>query len=258
MIKFNIFKNKWMWVGLFFFAIFIGSVISYQNVTARPQEDGTLILQSQDKNLGVSYVIGIDNLANEVNSMVEYDTSSLAGLNKFRQFNTQILEQIIENKEKEIIPAKITFNAPLTQEEFTSFVKNYGIEVSHYIIYMKEPDGKIATIQGSPAEGELIPTQFLNVATQSIAQEYNQSAQFLGWVEVNGSIPAEQALTLSQDKTVFMVDVMHLFLTSQLTDEVLATAGYSYWDRQNFLQQGFSSIQYKSVAWELYHLGIEK
>jgi hypothetical protein len=226
-------------------------------VTARPQEDGTLVLSVVDENSGVSYVIGVDNLNNEVNGMIEYDRTSVAGIEKYRAFNDQELAKILQNVDAmKSIPVNITFNTPLDQTNFTEFVKQYEISVKSYIIYMREPDGKIATIQGGPSDTELVPVEFFNTATTSISQEYNSGAEFVGWVEVDGTVQAKHVSEIKADQHVFMIDVMQLFLESKLTDEALAKAGIAKDVRRELLQFGFTEIYRAPIAWEVYHLGL--
>lgn len=250
-------ESKWILLVLTIFVILAGFVISYQGVTARPQEDGTLVIQVADENSGISYVIGVDNLNNEVNGMIEYDQNSEDGIEKYREFNDQELTKILQNVDTmKGIPVKITFNTPLDQTNFTEFVKQYEIGVKNYTIYMLEPDGKIATIQGGPSNTELVPIEFFDIATTSISQEYNTGAEFVGWVEVDGTVQAKHISEIKADQRVFMVDVMQLFLESKLTDEALAEAGIAGSVRQELLQFGFTEIYRAPVAWGLYHLGL--
>lgn len=252
-IKF--FKSKWILLLLTIFGILVGFVISNQGVTARPQEDGALVLSVEDETSGVSYVIGVDNLNNEVNGMIEYDQNSAAGIEKYRAFSNQKLASILQNTDAtDHIPVKVTFNTPLNQAEFAELVNQYEIDVKKYIIYMLEPDGKIATIQGSPSNTELVPAEFLNTATASISREYNADAEFIGWVEMDGTVQVNRIPDIQADQRIFLVDIMHLFLESKLTDEVLAEAGMAKDVRQELLQFGFTEIHQAPLAWSLYHL----
>jgi hypothetical protein len=254
-IKF--FKSKWILLVILIFGILVGFAISKQGVTARPQEDGTLVLSVEDETSGVLYVIGVDNLNNEVNGMIEYDQNSAPGIEKYRAFNNQELANILQNADAmDNIPVKVTFNTPLNQAEFAELVKQYGIDVKKYIIYMLEPDGKIATIQGSPSDTELVPAEFFNTATTSISQEYNTGAEFIGWVEVDGTVQANRIPDIKADRRIFLVDIMPVFLESKLTDKVLAEAGIAKDVRQELLQFGFTEIHQAPLAWSLYHLGL--
>jgi len=252
-------KGKWTLLGLAVIVILIGFVVMNQRATARPQEDGTLVLAVANENTGVSYLIGVDNLANEVNGRIEYDSSTATGIEQYREFNNQELAKLLQNVDAaDSIPVKITFNSPFSQEKFAEFVEQYQIEVENYLIYMLEPDGKIATIQGGPTETELVPTEFFNIATSSVAQEYSPGAEFLGWVEVNGTVQANRVSQINDDPHVFLVDVMRLFLETKLTDEALATAGIPGVTRRNLLNNGYAEIQQRPLAADLYHLGLMK
>lgn len=247
---------KWILLASAVIVVFAGFVISNRRATARPQEDATIVLAIEDKPLGVSYLIGVDNQANEVIGRVEYDRT-VTGIENYRTFNNQELTQILQNTDtKDTIPVKVTFSTPLSQAEFTEFVEQFEISVENYIIYMLEPDGKTATIQGSPSDAELIPVEFFNTATTSISQEYNSGAELLGWVEVNGTVQANHISEMQTDARVFLIDVMQLFLESKLTGEALASAGVARSVRQELLQAGFTEIYQAPVAWELYHLGM--
>lgn len=225
-----------------------------QDVTARPQEDGTLVLSERDKDAGVSYMIGVDNLRNEVNGMVEYDRDSAAGLEKYREFNRRELAGILQNMDAmDGIPARITFNKPLNQAEFTEFVDRYGISVNFYTLYMRKPDGRVATIQGSPSDEELVPAAYFNTAVTSVSQEYNPDAELVGWVEIDGVIQANHISKMEADERVFLIDVMQLFLESRLTEKALTKAGVARSTRQELLQAGFAEIYRAPVAWSLYH-----
>ena len=251
-------ERKSVLLGLIIFIIVAGTFVYNQRVTARLQEDGTLVLSVADENTGVSYIIGIDNLNNEVNGMIEYDRSSANGIKQYREFNNQELAKILQNNMDSVasIPVKITFNRPLNQVEFTKFIKQYAIGVKYYTIYMLEPDGKIATIQGSPSDTELVPIEFFNTATTSISQEYNTSAEFLGWVEVEGTVEVNHISEVKADQRVFLIDVMQLFLESKLTEESLVQAGVAPSTRRELLKVGFTEIYRAPLAWELYHWGL--
>jgi len=252
-------KSKWILLTLATFVTLTGFVIWNQGVTARPQEDGVIALSVEDEQSGVSYLIGVDNLENEVIARVEYDHSTMAGLDKYRAFNNRELAKILQNAEPmDSIPLKITFNSPQSQKEFTDFVKQHEIDVESYYIYMLEPDGKIATIQGGPSEEELVPGMFFNAATDSVTQEYAPGAEFLGWVEVDGAVQANRVSQISNDQRVFLVDVMQLFLEAKLTDELLAEAGIAKDIRRDLIEFGFTGIHRGPLAGHLYHLGLEE
>ncbi|MEZ4517128.1 MAG: hypothetical protein R3C44_09930 [Chloroflexota bacterium] len=147
--------HKWLLFPLVATVILAGFVISNRKVTAQPQEDFILVLSTEDKASGVSYHIGIE--ANEVVGQVDYDFTA-TGIEKYREFNDRELTNILQNKDAtDPIPVRITFSKPLDQAAFTQFVDEYGIDVNFYTIYMLEPDGKVATISGSPSDTELVP-----------------------------------------------------------------------------------------------------
>lgn len=251
------FNYKWLLMLLAVLGLVSAFVLFNQRATARPQEDGTLVLSVQDEDAGVIYQIGVDHLQNELNGMVEYDHSSLDGLQKYREFNERELARILQNKPNtNNIPARITFSHPLDQAEFSQFVQQYNIETDFYTIYMLEADGKIATIQGSPSQTDLVPNDYFQTATSSISEEYNEGAQLVGWVEIDGTVPLAGIADLQNDRRVFLIDVMQLFLQSQLTDQALAAAGIARGERKALLQAGFSEIYWAPVAWHLYHLGL--
>lgn len=248
-------KTKWVLLVSVIAAVIIGFAASSQIATGRPQEDGTLILSVEDEVSGVSYLIGVDNLAHEVNAEVEYDNSTANGIERYRAFNNRELVRILKEIDPvESIPVKITFKSPLNEEEFTKFVKLHEIEVENYIIYMLESDGRVVTIQGSPSDTELVPTKFFDIATNSISREYNSGAGFLGWVEVRGLVRAERVAQIGNASHVFLVDVMELFLESKLTDETLANAGIDKGYREELIANGLSNVYQKPIAWGLYHL----
>ncbi len=250
-------KSKWTLLVLAILVITSGFTMFSRDETARPQEDGTLVLSVEDEISEVSYVIGVDNLANEANGMIEYDQNSRAGIEKFREFNNRELVRVLQNMPAMgSIPARITFSRPLSQAEFTEFADRYDIGVKFYTIYMLEPDGKIATIQGSPSDTELVPGEYFNMTTTSISQEYNDGAEFVGWVEVDGMVPVNRISEMKADQRVYMIDVMQLFLEARLTDEALAAAGVAKSVRQELLRTGFTDIYRAPVAWNLYHLGL--
>ncbi len=252
-------RLKIKWVALPILAILVtlaGFTASNQSVTAQPQEDVTIVLSEGDEQSGVTYAIAVDNLEKELLARVEYDTSSMESIGRYQEFNNRKLTEILQNVDgTDSIPLKITFSSPLSQKEFTEFVKQYEIDVDSYYIYMLESDGNIATIQGGPSEEELVPGMFFNAATTSISQEYPPGVKFLGWVEVDGMVQAKRVSQLRVDKRVFLVDVMQLFLESKLTDEVLANVGIARSVRRELLQFGFTNIDRSGVvAWNLYYL----
>ena len=257
-IYYKLFKGKWLFLLFTVLAVLIWFVVSNQRATAQPQEDGTLVLSVEDKATGISYVIGVDNLNKEINGIIEYEKTSMEGLEKYREFNNQVLATMMQEVDAaDSIPVRITFNSPLKQAEFTEFVEKYEMDVEHYIIYMLESDGKLATIQGSPSAVALVPEADFRIVTNSISQEYNNGdTQFLGWVEVNGTVQVEHVPAMQADQHVFLVGVMELFLEAKLTDELLAEAGIAWGMRRELLQVGFTDITQSTVAWNLYHLGL--
>lgn len=254
-------RLKTKWVALFILALFVavaGFMASNRSVTAQPQEDITLVLSETDNKSGVTYAIAVDNLEKELLARVEYDLSSMEGIGRYQAFNNRELGKILQNVDTlDSIPLKVTFSSPLSQDEFTAFVKQYEIDVDSYYIYMLEADGKIVTIQGSPSEEDLVPSMFFNAATNSVSQEYSPGVEFLGWVEMDGIVQANHVSQLTSDERVFLTDVMQLFLESKLTDEALAGVGIDKGIRQELVQFGFANIDRSGlVAWGLYHLGL--
>ena len=249
-------NQKWMVLVLLGCVILVGVVISNYQVTASPQEDSTIVSLGEDKQLKVSYLIGVDNQANELIGRVEYE-SSITGVEQYREFNNREMEKLLANVQTmDDVPVKITFNSALDQLTFAQFVEQYEVKVDSYIIYMVESSGNIATIQGSPSNTELVPAEFFNSAIASVSQEYNSGADLLGWVEVDGTVKAGQILKIQNDQRIFLVDVMQLFLESKLTGEALTRAGIPRGRKQELLQAGFTEIYRAPIAWQLYHLGI--
>jgi hypothetical protein len=252
----NIRRFKWTLLALPIFLILVGLGVSNRGVTARVQEDITIVLSVEDDNSGIKYAVAVDNITQEALARIEYPTT-IQGIEQYRNFNDQELSKILQNGDKgHPVPLKITFNSPLSEEKFTQFVKQYDIEVAHYVIYMLDSDGKIVTVQGSPMNGELVPTALFNTATNSISQEYSHGARLLGWVEVTGVVELMYVFQLSNDIHVFLADVMRMFLESQLTDEALANAGIVRGTRRNLINSGFAEIYQRPLAWDLYHLGL--
>ena len=249
-------SHKWILLTLIIIVILAGLAISNRRATARPQEDATIVLSIEDEPSGISYLIGVDNQANEVIGRIDYDDTA-TGIAKYQEFNNKELAGILQDIDAiDTIPVKITFNAPLGQTAFTEFVEQYQIDAKNYTIYMLEPDGKIATIQGSPSDTELVPGEYFNMTTTSISQEYNGGAELVGWVEVDGTVRVNRISEMKADQRIYMIDIMQLFLESRLTDEALATAGVAKSVRQELLRAGFTDIYRAPVAWNLYHLGL--
>jgi len=179
----------------------------------------------------------------------------MAGIKKYQEFNHRQLAELLRDRDNtDSIPLKITFSSPLTKEEFTKFVQQYEIDVNSYYIYMLEPDGNIATIQGSPSTKELVPSAFLDIATSSIAEEYSPGAKLLGWVEMDGEVQMQQITRMLTDKRVFLIDVMQLFFEARLTDDILAKAGVDKDVRRNILRSGVDIYRGGPLAWNLYYL----
>lgn len=259
MMNYYMKRLKIKWVALLVLAILVtlvGFMASNRSVTAQPQEDVTLVLSEEDKS-GITYAIAVDNLEKELLAKVEYDRSSMESIGKYREFNNRELDKVLQDMDTfDSIPLKITFSSPLSQEDFTEFVKQYEVDVDSYYIYMLEPDGNIATIQGAPSEDTLVPSMLFNTVTNSISEEYSPGVELLGWVEMDGTVQVQQVPRLAADKQVFLVDVMRLFLESKLTDGTLADAGVAKDIRRDLLQVGFADI-YRGgpLAWNLYYLG---
>lgn len=257
----KLFKSRRVLLTLTIVGILTGVMVWNQGASARPQEDGTPLLSVRDELSGISYDIGVDNLNNELNALINYDNDSVAGIEKFREFNNHELAKIVQAADSTgSIPVRITFTSPFNQEEFTEFVKQHEIEVKNYIIYMLESDGKIATIQGGPSETDLVPTEFFQAATTSISDEYNNSgAKFVGWVEVSGNVQVSRVSQLTNDPQVFLVDVMELLMEFKLTNEVdaaLTAAGYGKRARQELINAGYADLAHWTVTWGAYHLGL--
>lgn len=257
----KIFQNKWILLSSTIVVILMMGLlfIFSKAVTAHPEEDGTILLEVQDKESGVSYGIGVDNLNNEVNGIIDYERNTVEDIEKYSAFNNQELDKILKNSSPtKRIPLQITFNTPLNEEAFTKFVEQYDLEVEYYIIYMLEPSGNIVTIQGGPSEEKLVPTEFFNMATDNISQEQSPGSTFLGWVSVKGNVQVSRVRELQNDPHVYLAGVMELFVKNLLTDELLANAGYAPGIRSYLLYNGFTTLSEPGLSWSLYYLGIMK
>lgn len=246
---------------LVFLAVFsFISLFHHHSAGANPSENVIILKQETDPVNSVSYAIAVVNEDghDELYGRIEYDNATLAGLQNYKAFNNHHLTKILQTiGPKEPVKLKITFWKPLSEIEFTEFVKEHDIKVHSYYMYMREQDGTIVTIQGGPFEGELVPHMMMNVVKDDVT-ERDPNAGFLGWVEVDVTAPSNQVMNLQNNPHVFMVDSMDMFFESMLTAELFEHTNLSFFAQRSLLRAGYTEVARPGpVAWWLLHLAEE-
>lgn len=235
------------------------------NLRAYSQTGGQLIYKVDDLKNGVSFGYGINDTGREVAAFVTCcHDQSLQSLESYRDFNHDLLESMANEtqSQEKVLPFKITFRQPLSEQAFTQFVNNNNFQITGYTIFALQADGRIATMGGGPVDGELIPRDMLNMVLDSVekySQESGGASQFLGWVDTTGEMTPKQALKLTYDPRVFAVDAVEAHLQLELTNERLQDAGIPWLLRSRLISQGFEQVDQIPLASMLYaatHKGI--
>lgn len=136
---------------------------------------------------------------------ISYEHTTLAGLRAFKQANLELAKQL-RSTGTHSYEALVTFNRPLSLNEFTDLVAKNNLSAKTYTLRMIAPDGQRWTIFGAPEGGVLVPEERLNTQKGFIL-EHAQGAAFSGVVDVELSLDASQYDTLQNLEGVFLVDV---------------------------------------------------
>ncbi|GIK55784.1 MAG: hypothetical protein BroJett015_14470 [Chloroflexota bacterium] len=251
-------NKKWfLLITAFLLAAMLGNLFQ-QEAASLPTEEVTVVYWETDSKYGVSYGYGVDNLAHEAVAEIYPDYSSAEGIYNYRDFSHKELAALLKNLQpEELVPLKITFTGPLTKDEFTDFVRKYEIVADKYTIFLREPDGKIVTVQGSPDEnGVLIPESLLAMAMSGVHEASGVGTEFLGWVDVSGLVAAKVIPVIAGDEDVFLADGMEAVLQASLTDFRLKEAHIPRAVRRDVLAGGFASVGMPPTASFLYDYGL--
>ncbi|MBX3058918.1 MAG: hypothetical protein KF770_20830 [Anaerolineae bacterium] len=251
-------NKKWLLlIPAFLLAAMLG-ILFQQEAASLPTEEVTIVYWETDSEYGVNYGYAVDNLAHEAVAEIYPDYSSVEGIYSYRDFSHKELADLLKNLQpEELVPLKITFTGPLTKDEFTDFVTKYEIVADKYTIFLREPDGKIVTVQGSPDEdGVLIPESLLAMAMAGVHEASGTGTESLGWVDVSGLVTAKLIPVISGDKDVFLTDGMEAVLQTSLTDSRLKEAHIPRAVRRDVLAGGFAAVGMPPIASFLYDYGL--
>lgn len=239
-------------------------VIGYFN-TGSPEAQGVVSVYSASSVDGsIQYGYGIELPTRFAGGMVEYDYQTVKGINDYVLFNQQQLNRLVQaGNESGNLMVRITFNQPLSQDDFIAFVEQYNLSVRSYIIWIENKDGTTTTIEGSPAPNddassatELVPAETLKRVIEDVRLRGGEESYH--WVEVDGNLSLENAQEVAKDSRVFLVDVMESVIQEQFTDTVMKQAGIATEVRQAVLDEGFAMSRPIYLAWAIRNLGLMK
>jgi len=100
----------------------------------------------------------------------------------------------------------ITFNRPLSLEEFAQFVSETGIKVRFYEARAIDHQGLRGTMGFSPQNGKLLPDEIDFSLMLSDPDYPNKKRKFLGIIDVVGYLDVEKFAQVQSDPRVFLVD----------------------------------------------------
>lgn len=203
----------------------------------------------------IQFGYGIELPTRSAAAMVEYDYQTIAGINEYVALNQSHLERLLEAAgEEDALAVRVTFNQPLSQEEFTAFVEQYRLTVNSYVIWIENDDGTTTTIQGGPSDTELIPAERFNYVLTDVQSRGGLESP--GWVEVDGTVVVTELKFLSGDTRVFLVDIMAAVIQQQFTDSVMKQAGISRTVRSSVLEEGLQVNRPTYLAWAIRNQGL--
>ncbi|ACX52192.1 hypothetical protein Adeg_1064 [Ammonifex degensii KC4] len=100
----------------------------------------------------------------------------------------------------------ITFNRPLSLEEFARFVNETGLKVRFYEARVIDHQGLRGTMFFSVQNGKLLPDETDFSLMLSDSDYPNKKKKFLGIIDVIGYLDVEKFTQVQSDPRVFLVD----------------------------------------------------
>lgn len=183
--------------------------------------------------------------SNSAQVSIAFDHTSVQALKAFAQSNTDIAKTL--NIPGTTLDARITFNHPLSVDEFKKFVADNGLNVSGYSIRVTAPDGTRWTIVGTPTGSDLVSQSHLNNYVAGVQQQA-PNATLNGVIDVTASFSAPRYTALQAVPGVFLIDVSRTVAKQEAIAALPATfdpkkltidEGPVYWYMENLGLQNF-------------------
>jgi hypothetical protein len=229
-----------------------GNVVSDGNVSAHLVP----VVSGGTADGSVQYGLGVEIETRSIDAGITYDYLTPKGIAQYVSFNREALQRLVaSNKATDSLPALVTLVRPLTQAEFEAFVLQYHINVKTYTVWVANQDGTTTTILGGPSGTELVPQQiFGGVLADTTARG---GKALLGWVDVNGTLPSSEIRQLTDDRRVFLVDVVEALIAEKFTNGDMAQVGIPQDVRDSVLAQDLQ-VRRPPLAWQVRELGLGK
>ncbi len=142
---------------------------------------------------------------NTANLSISYDTGSVTALKSHVIANKALAVKLEANNLKQV-EALITFNHPLSLDEFTRLVEDRKLSVKSYIIRMATPSGERSVLGGVP-EGNVMLPQAKFESQKAFIQQHSPGAEFKGFIDATVTFNISDFNVLQSSKGVFLVDV---------------------------------------------------
>jgi hypothetical protein len=168
---------------------------------------------------------------------VSFDLQTVSGLRAYADANRVLANQLSQRGER--IEVQVTFRAPLTPEQFRTWVARHGMNVEVAGVRFIDGNGLRGALSISPEGDELLPQDVLDAPQNNIP-----GTQTEGVMNVRGSVEASQLPSVAADGYVFIADCTRAAIIEDLT-----AAGVP--DATAF------EIRVRSPSWEMEDLGLE-
>lgn len=146
---------------------------------------------------------------------VKYNTQSVANLNAYKSEAAQISSQYAVAHSGKIFVVDITFNRPLTIDEYQKFVTSYNLTAVDFAIRTVTTSGQRGTISGSLENSQTISAEEVNSILNTV-QKHN-SVKMLGVISSQVKINGNKYKALATDNNVYLVNALRSYLTDEAT-----------------------------------------
>lgn len=234
-------------VGLLAFAY---GFVQSQLASANPGPN--YFLNATDNVTGIQY--GVAYSDGQLNGGVAYEFRTIEGVRKYQGFNLRTIDQLIRANQNQFY-VLVIFNRPLSQGEFEQLTQTYQLIPYAYTLRAIAPNGMRTTIYGGPANGNLIPTDRINMVAKDIQERDGTTIR--GWIDVSTVISGPQLIELLKDPRIYTIDATETLFRNSITPAKLINAGVSS-DILQSATQGEMHIQISRVSlyWSLEDLGL--
>lgn len=161
----------------------------------------------------------VPDAANTIDVNIKYDNNSVLSLKSFVQ-STKALEKNLKQNGKTIYAGLITFNQPVSVDEFNKFAAKNKLKLGAITLRVLASNGERWTMFGTSEDGVTVST---SKVTESLAnlQERDKQAILGGIVDAEVEFAASQYQDLYLFKSVFLVDITPTLAGQEVVTDML-------------------------------------